>query len=123
MSTETTPDLEERNRIYYEAMIGSIAKFRLFWCALVFSILSFSMQFPTKSHVPWLKIVEWLSWIGFAIVGGFALRDCGGIRKKMDDKIFEGLAPMYRVLMWGTFLTAMGLLIIAKIMDSLVQIL
>jgi len=112
----------EGEKTRYRVMLESIYKFRQFFVAFVFAILSFSMQFPTKATTPWVKLPEVAAWILLAATGFFSLKDCGGFADKLTDKVVEGLDPPLRAWMWRLFFTAVILLLIARIVDGLLPL-
>jgi len=109
----------ESEKTRFRVMLESIYKFRQFFVAFVFAILSFSMQFPTKAKTLWVKLPEFTAWILIAATGYFALRDCGGFATKITDKVVEGLEAPQRAWMWRLFFVAMILLLFARIFDGL----
>ena len=109
----------EGEKTRYRVMLESIYKFRQFFVAFVFAILSFSMQFPTKTTTLWVKLPEVAAWMLLAATGYFALKDCGGFADKLTDKVVEGLDPPHRALMWKLFFAAMILQLAARVVDGL----
>lgn len=107
----------EGEKTRYRVMLESIYKFRQFFVAFVFAILSFSMQFSTKAKTLWVKLPEVAAWILLAATGYFALKDCGGFANKLTAIVVEGLDPRHRAWMWKLFFAAMILLLIARIVD------
>jgi hypothetical protein len=104
--------IKNENRIEIELA----SKFRFFFVALVFAILSFAVQFPTSTSSVWLKLVEATAWIGLAASGLLALVDVGAFRIIRHSTGY--LAPFGRVLMWFFFLIAIAALLVAKIWAS-----
>jgi|AntRauTorcE11898_2_1112593.scaffolds.fasta_scaffold04719_6 hypothetical protein len=100
----------ESERIHYSWMLNSIQRFRLFFCGLVFAVLSFSLQvgfdaLPTSARV--LYTCAWTSLLG---AGVLALREAGGFRTKDTEESFEGMSPRWRKAMWALFLAGIALL-------------
>lgn len=109
----------EGEKTRYRVMLESIYRFRHFFVAFVFAILSFSMQFSTKATTLWVKLPEVAAWMLLAATGFFALKDCGGFADKLTDEIVEGLDSQNRALMWRLFFAAMILLLAARVVDGL----
>ena len=97
------------------AMVEAVYKFRFFFVALVFAILSFAMQFPVVSASVWIKSFEALSWLLLIIAGFFAIKDCGGFAKVINEKAVIGLEQGQRQLMWGFFFVSIMLLFIVTV--------
>jgi hypothetical protein len=113
----------EGEKTRYRVMLESIYKFRQFFVAFVFAILSFSMQFQTKNNTGWVKLPEIPAWILLAISGYFALKDCGGFADKITEEVAEGIPPPHRALMWKIFFFAIVLLLVARIVDVMLLVL
>jgi hypothetical protein len=107
-------DLNARERLRYQWMLDSVSKYRLFFAGLVFATLSFSVQFssPTTSRAP--KWVQFAAWVFLLITGVLALRDAGGLVSRVTEDVFEGLSPKWRKAMWVFFLSALALLMTAR---------
>jgi hypothetical protein len=102
---------QDSNRLALE----SVYKFRFFFTALVFAILSFAIQFPVDTRSVWIKSAEAGSWALLLTAGCLALRDCGGFRADLSP---VGLSNGWRRLMWALFVVAIVLLLLAKIFVS-----
>lgn len=109
----------EGEKTRFRVMLESTYRFRQFFVAFVFAILSFAMQFPTKATTLWVKLPEVTAWILLAATGYFALRDCGGFADKITDKVVEGLDTVHRARMWKLFFVSMVLLLVARVVDGL----
>jgi len=111
-------NLIARERIRYQWMLEHIAKFRFFFVALVFAMLSFSVQFSvqgTNRAGMWCQAAAWLLLL---LTGVFALRDAGGLVAKYTEDAFEGLKPATRQTMWMCFLLAVVLLTVARLVSD-----
>ena len=116
--SEGTKDVLERDRIRYQWMLDSLFKFRLFFTALVFTILSFSIQFQVNTNDRLIIAFEIGAWILLGITGYFSLKDCGGFSSKITEQSFEGLSQKQRKAMWACFFGGLVLLMVAKSVDS-----
>lgn len=101
----------EKNR--QRLVLESAAKFRFFFAALVFAILSFAIQFPIRSTGISLKCVEASSWGLIAITALLALADIGGFSLSSEPK--SSLTKFARGTMWVCFLVGVMLLLVSKI--------
>lgn len=114
MSAEQTPAdgtaLQDREQARYEIMLGALYRFRLFFAGLVFTVLSFAVQFQVESTVIYIKVMEVAAWTALGGVGMFALRDCGGLASTATEKVVEGLSRKHRQLMWALFVLSLALL-------------
>lgn len=109
---------EELDKIRHQAILSSLTKFRFFFAGLVFAILSYSVQKPINSGLPIIIWSEALSWVLLLASGLFSIKECGGLNSKLTESaVFEGLSPHHRVIMYGLFVSAMGLLILSRIME------
>ncbi len=111
-------DRLNRDRIHYEWMLASIARFRLFFAGLVFAILSFSIQFAMvpKANASLVNTIHVIAWLLLIAVGFLALRDAGGFVSKHTEETFNGLSSCWRKAMWGMFAIALLLLISGRIL-------
>jgi hypothetical protein len=98
--------------------VRNIYKFDFFFAGLVFAVLSFAMQFPTKSSFIYLVVAEGISWILFFLVGMCALYLCGGFLTQHTHGELERHQkhqPKVRSVMWVLFVIAVGILAIVRI--------
>lgn len=116
--TAARDDRLERDRIHYEWMLASIARFRLFFAGLVFAILSFSIQFAMvpKANASLVNTIHVIAWLLLIAAGFLALRDAGGFISKHTEESFNGLSSSWRKIMWGMFAVALLLLVSARIL-------
>ena len=105
---------QEKNR--QRVVLESAAKFRFFFVALVFAILSFAIQFPINTTEFYLKLAEASSWVLIAITGLLALADIGGFSLSSESNTM--LTKCARGTMWGCFLFGVLLLLVSKIWAS-----
>lgn len=104
----------ESERIHYSWMLHSIQRFLLFFCGLVFAVLSFSLQVRFESLSTSARVLYTCAWIALLLIGALASRQASGFTTKDTDKSFEGLSPRWRTVMWGLFILAIALLGVAK---------
>lgn len=111
-------DRLERDRIHYEWMLASVARFKLFFAGLVFAILSFSIQFAIvpESNTSIVNATHVAAWLLLITVGCLALRDAGGFVSRYTENSFNGLTSPCRIAMWGMFVAALLLLALARIL-------
>lgn len=102
--------------------VRSIYKFHFFFTALVFAILSFAIQFPVSSNHPWIKIIEATSWLLIAATALLALKQVGGFAPIDTLQYHQGLSIRWRRIMWFLFSVGVGLLLTAKIANSLITV-
>jgi hypothetical protein len=96
--------------------IESAARFRFFFVALVFGILSFAIQFPVKTQSVCLKTLEALSWGLVAVTGLLGLIDIGAF--SLTTEAQGRLARHGRIAMWAAFVGGIILLLAAKVSGS-----
>jgi len=111
-------NLMARERLRYQWMLDSVAKFRLFFAGLVFAMLAFSVQFSigtANRAVMWPQVAAWFLLLA---TGLLAVRDAGGFVKKHTEDKFDGLSPAIRRSMWGGFIVALGLLMSARLLST-----
>ena len=111
-------DLLVRERIRYQWMLESVAKFRVSFAGLAFAMLAFSIQFSIVTAnrlVTWSQVAAWLLLLA---TGALAVRDAGGFVTKHTQDKFDGLPPAIRRLMWGGFLLAIILLMSARLLST-----
>lgn len=97
------------------AMVEAIYKFRFFFVGLVFAILSFAMQFPVSTESMCIKSLEGVSWLFLLITGFFAIKDCGGFAKIINEEAINGIKQNQRQIMWFSFFLSIALLFIVKV--------
>ncbi len=90
-------------------------RYRLFFCSLVFAILSFAIQFSVKSDCNLLRVLEGCGWIFLLLCGFLSIRELGGFRLK---NIYIGLSPKWQFAKYALFVVAMLLLIISKLFSK-----
>ncbi len=96
--------------------IESAARFRFFFVALVFGILSIAIQFPLKTHDTMLKILEASSWGFIAITGLLGLVDIGAFSTSPEGG--GRLGRHGRIVMWIAFVIGVVLLLASKVSGS-----
>jgi len=96
----------------------SIYRFHFFFVALVFAMLSFSVQFRVNTNVLMIKVFEIISWITLAATGFLGLIQVGGYSLDDTEKYHKGLNKKKRILMWVLFTLGVTTLLIAKILYS-----
>lgn len=111
-------DRYERDRIRYQWLLDSIHKFRIFFVALVFSMLAFSVQFAIEPRNSCVNVLQVLAWAALLLCGLFALREAGGFKKINHDESFNGLPPNLRVAMWSLFVAGVVLLMVARVANQ-----
>lgn len=100
-------------------------KLNLFMIALIFGVLSISIQYPiSKNSCILLKLMESISWLTLVLSGYFSLVNAG----KFPVKIISGPAAFINkklekewsdeLLMWRLFYFAVFLLIVVKTLDK-----
>jgi hypothetical protein len=112
----------DSDKTRYRVILESVYRFRQFYVAFVFAILSFAMQFPTKTVSLYVKVPEIGAWVLLTCAGYFALKDCGGFEGVITEKVAEGIDSSHRKMMWKLFFWAIVLLLITRIIDSLFPI-
>lgn len=112
-------DRYQRERIRYDWMLQSIQKFRVFFAGLVFAILAFSIQFPVVSGRDGVWVSQVIGWVALLFCGLLALKDAGGLVTKYTADVFDGLSSWWRGCMWGSFVLALLLLGLARVLDNL----
>jgi len=100
-------------------------KLNLFMIALIFGVISISIQYPiNKSSCLLLKLLESLSWICLVFSGYFSLVNVSKHPVTIISRPFEWLRVRFKkdwndeLLMWRLFYLAMFLLLTAKILDK-----
>ena len=109
------PVHEEMTITRDRAMVEAIYKFRFFFVALVFAILSFAMQFPVVTASACIKSIEAFYWLLLIVTGFLAIKDCGGFASIINEEAINGLKQKQRKTMWALFFIAIILLFIAKV--------
>ena len=93
-------------------------KFRLFFTALIFAILSFAVQHPVESErTGFLKITEILAWIILFLSGYFALAICSGVHLSFIKNMANKIKWSDEEAMWLLFYGSIFLLLIVKSFD------
>ena len=106
-----------------KAGIDADYKFRFFFSALIFAILSFAIQYPIKSTCNLLKLAEVISWFILILSGYFSLVVCGrfpiriisGTAKKLNELLSKQWTD--EILMWRLFYFSLFLLLLVKGLD------
>ncbi|HAT2072568.1 TPA: hypothetical protein I8005_001634 [Legionella pneumophila] len=100
-------------------------KLNLFMVALIFGVLSISIQFPISSNSRiLLKLMESISWFTLVLSGYFALVNVGKFPVKMISGPAEYINKIFKrkwsdeLLMWRLLYLAIFLLIVVKTVDK-----
>lgn len=94
-------------------------KFRLFFAALIFAILSFAIQHPINNNNSFfLKIVEIFSWFTLFLSGYFSLVLCSGVSIGLINWCVDRISKWSNEeRMWIFFYVSLFLLLLVKGID------
>jgi hypothetical protein len=98
-----------------------LMRFYFFFTALIFAILSFSMQYSIKTSILYIKIAEVCAWFLLLISGILGLKEIGAFAVKDLGRVLGRLGTYERIIMWICFTGSLFLLIIARAINSFLQ--